>query len=494
MPKLRWYILLIIFLLMCGTRWYYTANKGLISNDYRRHYLAAKDIREGINPYLRDEAKFKYPLFNAILLAPLSLFDIGISQSLWFALGVVMILCIFSMTWEMVGGREVATSACGSKPHGAEALAAKAPSSKDSVPAWVWLLPIILSLRFFWINLKLGQINLLVFYFTVLGLYIIERRGMPFRGGAIIGMAGVLKYMPIFFLLYFVIKRRWRECAGMVTGVIVCFVLIPGIFLGPSRSIELQKEFIKQGTRRVDQMVGSAIVSGESLHTFVYSILTPIDVSPRISTEKARQVGSPMYINIVNLNRKQAQTIARIFCALILLATGWFLRPPEGRSLRRRSPRAGETRLPEIPPRWIWEYGLMFMVFLVISPEARKAQFLTTYIPSATVIMGYYTISALRRQSSGPAFAAASAELAASATSGGHSPRVKWFLVLFILSQALLIGTSRVAGESLERFLDAYDGIGWGALFLGLLMIPGVKIGQKVVAESSAEGTFAAKD
>lgn len=450
MPKLRWYILLIIFLLMCGTRWYYTTHKGRISNDYRRHYLAAKDIREGVNPYLRDEAKFKYPLFNAILLAPLSLFDIDLSQSLWFALGVFMILCIWSMTWEMVGGREVATSACRSKPDGAEALAVKAPSAEDSVPAWVWLLPIILSLRFFWINLKLGQINLLVFYFTVLGLYIIERRGMPFRGGAIVGMAGVLKYMPIFFLLYFAVKRRWRECAGMMTGVIVCFVLIPGIFLGPSRSIELQKEFIKQGTRRVDQMVGSAVVSGESLHTFVYSILTPIDVSPKISMEAAKQGGSPIYINVVNLNPKQAQTIARIFCALILLAMGWFLRP-----------RASETYLPGIPPRCMWEYGLMFMVLLVISPEARKAQFLTTYIPSATLIMGYYTISA----------------------SGRHSPRVKWFLVLFILSQALLIGTSRVAGESLERFLDAYDGIGWGALILGLLMIPGVKIGQKVVAD-----------
>jgi hypothetical protein len=468
---------------MCGTRWYYTTprrqsygasatHKGLISNDYRRHYLAAKDIREGINPYLRDEAKFKYPIFNATLLAPLSLFDIYLSQSLWFALGVVMILCIWSMTWEMVGGREVATSASGSKPHGAESLAVKAPSAKNSVPAWVWLLPIILSLRFFWVNLKLGQINLLVFYFTVLGLYIIEHRGMPFRGGAIVGMAGVLKYMPIFFLLYFAVKRRWRECAGMVTGVIVCFALIPGIFLGPSRSIELQKEFIKQGTRRVDQMVGSAVVSGESLHTFLYSILTPIDVSPKISTEEARQVGSPMYINIVNLNREQAQTIARIFCALILLTTGWFLRPPRGRSLRRRSPRAGELRLPDIPPRCMWEYGLMFMVFLVISPEARKAQFLTTYIPSATVIMGYYTISA----------------------SGRHAPRAKWFLGLFILSQALLIGTSRVAGDSLERFLDAYDGIGWGALFLGLLMILGMKIRRKRVAESSAEGTFTAKD
>lgn len=445
MPKLRWYFLLIIFLLMCGSRWYYTTHKGRISNDYRRHYLAAKDIREGINPYLRDEAKFKYPLFNAILLAPLSLFDIDLSQSIWFALGAVMILCIFSMTWEMVGGREVATSACVPKPPGAEALAAKAPSAENAVPVWVWLLPIILSLWFFWTNLKLGQINLLVFYFTVLGLYIIERRGMPFRGGVIVGMAGVLKYMPVFFLLYFAVKRRWWECAGMVTGVIVCFVLIPGIFLGPSRSIELQKDFIKQGTRRVDQMVGSAVVSGESLHTFVYSILTPTDVLPKISMEAAKQGGSPIYINVANLNRKQAQTIARIFCALILLATGWFLRP-----------RDGKPCLPEIPPRWICEYGLMFMVFLIISPEARKAQFLTTYIPCATVIMGYYTISA----------------------SGGHAPRVKWFLGLFILSQALIIGTSRVAGKSLARFLDTYDSIAWGALILGLLMILGMKIGQ----------------
>jgi|GEM_PF-566397 len=457
MPKLRWYILLIIFLIMCGTRWYYTTHKESISNDFRRHYLATKDIREGINPYLRDEAKFKYPLFNAILLTPLSLFDIYLSQSLWFALGVVMTLCIFSMTWEMVGGRGMATSACGqnpssenstcgAKPHDSESLAKKVSSSENSVPAWVWLLPILLSLRFFWMNLKLGQINLLVFYFTVLGLYIIERRGMHFLGGATIGMAGVLKYMPVFFLLYFAFKRRWRECAGMMTGLIVCFVLIPGIFLGPSRSVELQKDFIKQGTRRVDQMVGSAAVSGESLHTFIYSILTPVDVSPKFSTDKANHASSPTYINIVNLNRKHAQTIARIFCVLILLATCWLLRP-----------RSGEPRPPIIPPRRMWEYGLMFMVLLLISPEARKAQFLTTYIPGATFVMGYYTICA----------------------TGGRLPCAKWLLVLFILSQALLIGTSRSAGASLSRFLDAYDGIGWGALILGLLMIPGMKKGTQ---------------
>ncbi len=419
MPKISPTILLIIFLSTAGAQWLYTTHRGRIRGDYERHYLAARAIVHKHNIYDIDVVRkqFKYPPFNALLLAPLSFFNIYISQSIWFGLCVVMFLGVFRMTGQMLGGER-------------------------HFPWWVWSLPILLMARFFWMNLKLGQINSLMFFATVLGLYVVENRKKPFIGGGILGMAAVLKYMPAFFILYYVIKRRWRECAGMALGIVLCLFIIPAIFLGPSYTARLLKEFAKQGTRRTAQMVGGATVAGQSLHTLTFALLTPIDMSSKFTKRYSRRAAEPFYINVADLGRKKAKTIARLFCLIVLILTGWILLP------RKRA----TYRLPA-PPRFMWEYGLIFVAFLIISPEARKAQFLTLYIPTAAAFMGYYV---LRER---------------------HSVKAKWFLITVILSQILFAGTAGyVVGKSLERWFDAYCAMGWGALVLGLLMVYALRI------------------
>ncbi|HOE63208.1 MAG TPA: glycosyltransferase family 87 protein [Candidatus Sumerlaeota bacterium] len=442
MPKISWRLLLLIFIVTVLLRWSYSCYSERISRDYQRHYIAAKTVVAGENPYLRKTPKFKYPLFNAILLSPLSFFNIYLSQSLWFGLCVVLILGICSMTGALLG-RE-----------------------KMHFPLWLWLIPIFISARFFWMNLKLGQINTLVFYFTVLGLYLMDVRNKKWIGGGFIGLASVMKYMPILFIFYFALKKRWKECLGMLLGFIVCFFIIPVMFLGVRKTIEYSKDFFSQGTERVEYMVSKDYVVGQSIHSLLYSLLTPVDVSNKgvsgdkldtdiplnpddvsnkdISGDKL-DTHTPVYINLLNVEASLAKTAARLFCLAVIIGAGCFL-------WKQRNINYSMMGL----PKHIWEYGLVLMIMLIISPEARKAQFLTTYIPYAASLTGYFILSQK------------------------DSKKANWFLILIILSQILMWGTSRkFVGKDLEKWFNYYSSVGWSAVILAIAMIFGLLSGKE---------------
>jgi hypothetical protein len=87
--------------------------------------------------------------------------------------------------------------------------------------AWVVALCALIPLQ---TSLLYGQMHILVLALLVVA-YVSHMRGRQIACGCCIAIAAGLKIYPLFFCLYFVIKRRWRALGAAVLGVALCIGL-----------------------------------------------------------------------------------------------------------------------------------------------------------------------------------------------------------------------------------------------------------------------------
>lgn len=305
-------------------------------NDFTRYSLAASRVLyDGGSPYDKEAVgrNYKYCPFNAVILGPFLRFPIPVAQGVWTAINLGLLIWLFRLHW----------------------LCAR----PGPVPWWAWFLSILVSIRFMRSNLDLGQWNTSVYCLAFAGLFYSRRR--PWLGGALLGLATVIKYMPAFFLLFLLARRKWKAAAAMILAVLVWALVVPTAILGPRRHSELMGEFHAKGQAEYAEMTEEDRTTGQSLRVTIYSYLTPAILT------KDRGWRT---INVVSLSPDTAQRITLSLMALFLAAavglTAW------------RATAEPEQR----DDRWLAEVGLWFMLLLIVTPEARKAHFLTIFTPT----------------------------------------------------------------------------------------------------------------
>jgi hypothetical protein len=182
-------------------------------NDYYVYWLAGKIVASGGNPYdfslLTDFAAadgrtfqlggpYSYPPPFALLMIPLSALPFELSA--W----------IFSFVSLAVFGLAVAILLC---------WAPALDRSDRRTRAWAALLaggyPPISG------SLVMGQANLLVFGLLAVGFLLLTRGGRPrtsreLAAGAALGLAAVVKLVPLLLVVPLVLARRWTATAALV--------------------------------------------------------------------------------------------------------------------------------------------------------------------------------------------------------------------------------------------------------------------------------------
>lgn len=331
----RYIFAAVLLSLIFTVDYYYNVNKGRIRTDFHYHYLASRAMMNGMDIYNRKLVgkKFKYFPVNAVLFMPFASSNPYASESLWLIVQLVMTFTIFKTVREFFD---------------------------EGLGTW-WILPILCVGDIFWDNIKLGQINLPVFFFTVMGLNAFMN-DKEFKSGLYIGLASVLKFMPFVFVVYFAFKREWKVVRGAILAAVVLIFIVPMCAIGPKYASKLNAKYFKEGSNRIERMTGTKRAYGQSMAVFVFSLLHPVDKAP----EKHK----PITINLINLNKGIAQKIAIFFCALLFAIAFYEL---------SRGPKVGKQH-------WTWEFSIIFTLMLLISPEARKAHFLTLYIPFCSLI------------------------------------------------------------------------------------------------------------
>ncbi len=313
----------------------YSTHKKKVRMDFDFHYLASSALIDGKNIYDKNVVgkKFKYFPVNAVLFLPFAVLNPYVASSLWFTMSLTMAFLIFKLGNGFYDGRL----------------------------GKLWFLPIFFVWDIFWGNLKLGQMNLPVFFFTVLGLHFFLN-SKDLKAGLTIGLASVLKFMPVVFIVYFAFKREWKVVKGALISIVFLLLVLPFFALGPKYFCTLSTTYLKEGSNRVNRMTGTKRAYGQSIDVLVFYLLSPVNRAP----EKHK----PFSINFLSLQEGTAQFVALLVCLSLFVLSF---------AIMSRGGKTGKYH-------WVWEFSIIFTLMLIISPEARKAHFLTLFIPFSSLV------------------------------------------------------------------------------------------------------------
>ncbi len=298
-------------------------------------------------------------------------------------------------------------------------------------PRTAWLAggaAVLLSIRFFVDNVRLGQVNMFVMLLAMGGCWLVARR-REFWGGAAIAAGAALKFMPAALLGWLLWRRRWRAAGGFALGLVVCLLLLPALTWGWHGNLELLTRYVHNRHRMVTDLP-SQQAAGQSLPSLANGLLRRVNVA---SIRRAE----PIYINLIDRPR-----VAKIVAVLaVLLAVGLA---------------AGLTRGPWGQPdgRLGREIGLLILLLLLISPEARRAHYVSVLLPAAVL-----AASAWR----GPGF---------------HLRPLVW---LGAATLPLALSSSGLWGHGLiNDYLNAYGVVLWGAILLFAGLAEGLRADRRM--------------
>ena len=198
------------------------------------------------------------PLFS-LLCAPLALvakLSPTLARGLWVAFNYALVLLLLDVLARLVYGRRLSLRAdppgvqlSQVDPSGAGPLAGDSPAATGksgevgesgkpgeagiSLADAAIFVPLLLSSRWLLANFEHLQVNILVFWLALGGLYLIStnREGL---GGLALGLGAALKVMPIVFVPYLAYRRRWRA-ATFATLAAAAYSLAPVLIFGWSR-------------------------------------------------------------------------------------------------------------------------------------------------------------------------------------------------------------------------------------------------------------------
>lgn len=192
-------------------------------SDYRVYHNAGKDILSGKNIYERESEEitpFKYSPLFAVFMAPFAIFDIRISASLFFLLNLACLYFSFILSrklifFEQLGSKQIFL---------------------------VFILVFILSFRAVLHCLHSGQVGIIILFLTLLGLHAITKK-QETRGSFLIGLSGMIKYMPFIFGIYFFLKKRYKIALFIALAFLI-YCGLPAIFIGFKTNFSYLKEWL----------------------------------------------------------------------------------------------------------------------------------------------------------------------------------------------------------------------------------------------------------
>ena len=211
-------LLAIAAMAMPAIQWAWTSAHGSF-NDFHDYWLAGKLLLAGQSPYdlqaLRDLARtehlsflvgggYSYPLPFAVFMVPFALLQFQVGLELFLSLSIVA----FGLTVAVWIGW-----AHGWEPSLARRRFALALASGFCPPVFG--------------SVANGQANLILFPLLAGGLAMTitdDGRGRRAVGGALIGLAAVVKLVPGVVVVPFLMARRWGAAAGTVAGALGALV------------------------------------------------------------------------------------------------------------------------------------------------------------------------------------------------------------------------------------------------------------------------------
>jgi hypothetical protein len=205
------------------------------------YFRAAWAVRSGDDLYTitdDNDWHYCYPPLPAILLAPLADAPAGEDRTAQLPYPVSLALwLLLNITCAAVAAHWLARAVEESSP---DPLVRQTP---PGCRAW-WrrrVLPLLICLPPVAHTLMRGQVNLILLL-LVAGLILAHVRGRTFQAGLWLAGAICLKIIPAFLLVFPLWRREGRLLKGCAAGLAVGLFLIPGVVMGPSRTVHCYQQ------------------------------------------------------------------------------------------------------------------------------------------------------------------------------------------------------------------------------------------------------------
>lgn len=183
--------------------------------DFEHFYLAAHALRDGVELYLAGVGGYIYPPLIALLFTPLTL--VSVQTAAWIMLVVNLslgLVCAWVASAEAMRRLDIR-------------------ATHDRVVV-VMALATLLSATRLRSEFQMWQTNILILTALVFALRALDRR--PRLAGLLLGLAFNIKYLPIVFLPYLLMRRRFVAAGWFGVGIIG-FALAPALVSGWSANL-----------------------------------------------------------------------------------------------------------------------------------------------------------------------------------------------------------------------------------------------------------------
>lgn len=127
-------------------------------------------------------------------------------------------------------------------------LTRRRPLASDPERRIAWDAPVIaigllIPIRLVMSDFEHTQMNLIILGLVILGARLLESRN--WMGGLLIGLGSAMKATPILLLPYFIWRGRWRAFGATLLGVLVGWVALPALWLGPGEALKWWRAWIQ---------------------------------------------------------------------------------------------------------------------------------------------------------------------------------------------------------------------------------------------------------
>ena len=311
-----------------------TYRKGM--NDFRVVHRAATRVLHQENLYNFADAHYlyKYSPSFALLIAPVGLFPFSTAKVMWIIGMCICLLLIMRWSkWMIMGDR--------------------------SPPAYLYLLTLLFTSKFWVREMWLGQTDLLMLVFIFLFISCTDR-GKGLWGGLFLALAVIIKPTPLIFVPYLLYRGRFKPVVSLVMASMV-LVLLPSIVYGISGNIALLSGWKNVMSVSSPPLLASDV--NQSLFGFFYRFLT----------------ATPFQVNVMNLSYTLVNAL------IYAVASGLFL------FLLFLNRRSGLVQNGLANSKECIEYSLLLIFMTLFSPLGWFQNYCSSIL--AFMLLIYYVLS-----------------------------------------------------------------------------------------------------
>lgn len=255
--------------------------------DYRVLWISAKDMLTSNNPYTDKElyTPNAYPPISELFYLPLAVLPYQPSQAVFIFLSFSSII-------------------------GSVFLSIKLIYKKV---AWQhFLLFTALALLSFptKFSLGMGQINLIVLFLLLLAYYF-QQKNKQIISGSVLGISIILKPIFIFFLIFFILKKKWKM---VLTSIFtVTFAILATVIFWP---VDYWFSWFKTGILPLANLAGREAYCNQGLMGFISRIFSDLQVRKYLTL--ALSLLLTLIPSVLTLKRKNENLILSLFIITLL--------------------------------------------------------------------------------------------------------------------------------------------------------------------------------